>query len=221
MLEDVSIHVKPGEFVAIVGESGTGKSTLFRLALGLEKPASGGVYYDGRDLAGLDVGAVRRQVGVVMQDGALMHGSVLDNIIGHGDECTEEDAWRAARQAGVAEDILAMPMGLYTMVGENSATFSGGQGQRIRIAAALARKPRIIFLDEPTSWLDTKGQAQTMKGIEDSTSTRLVIAQRLSTIRMANRIYVLQGGHVVQSGTYEELLVAAGPFRDLAQRQMA
>ncbi len=221
VLEDVSIHVKPGEFVAIVGESGTGKSTLFRLALGLEKPASGGVYYDGRDLAGLDVGAVRRQVGVVMQDGALMHGSVLDNIIGHGDECTEEDAWRAARQAGVAEDILAMPMGLYTMVGENSATFSGGQGQRIRIAAALARKPRIIFLDEPTSWLDTKGQAQTMKGIEDSTSTRLVIAQRLSTIRLANRIYVLQGGRVVQSGTYEELLVAAGPFRDLAQRQMA
>ncbi len=221
VLEDVSIRVGPGEFVAIVGESGTGKSTLFRLALGLETPDSGAIYYDGRNLSELDLAAVRRQVGVVLQDGDLQHGTVRDNILGIDDEFTEDDAWRAARQAGVAEDIRAMPMGLYTPVGENSATFSGGQSQRIRIAAALVRKPRIIFLDEATSWLDTKSQALTMKGIEESTSTRLVIAQRLSTIRMAHRIHVLQGGRVVQSGRYEELFEVEGPFRDLALRQMA
>ena len=220
VLEDVSIHARPGEFIAIVGESGAGKSTVFRLALGLEEPSSGAVYYDGRDLASLDLGAVRRQIGVVMQNGSLQHGTILDNIIGVGDDLDTEDAWRAARRAAVDEDIRAMPMGLHTSVGENSATFSGGQSQRIRIAAALARNPRIIFLDEPTSWLDTKSQEQTMKGIEDSTSTRFVIAHRLSTIRTANRIYVLQAGRVAQVGGFDELLAADGPFRDIASRQM-
>jgi len=221
VLDDVSIHVEPSEFVAIVGESGSGKSTLFRIALGLETPMSGAVYYDGRDLAHLDLGAVRRQTGVVVQNGALQPGSVLDNIVGNNEELTEEDAWRAARQAGIEEDIRAMPMGLHTQVGGNPANFSGGQSQRILIAAALVREPRIVFLDEPTSWLDTRSQALTMQGIEDSTSTRLVIAHRLSTIRMANRIYVLQGARVAQSGSYEELLAAQGPFRDLALRQTA
>ncbi len=221
VLQEVSIHAKPGEFVAIVGESGAGKSTVFRLALGLEKPLSGAVYYDGRDLAHMDVGAVRRQIGVVTQDGTLQNGSLLDNIIGVGNDLTVEDAWRAVRQAAVDQEIRAMPMGLYTTVGENSATFSGGQIQRIRIAAALVRAPRIVFLDEPTSWLDTRSQTQTMKGIEESTSTRFVIAHRLSTIRLADRIYVLQAGRVVQVGRFDELFAADGPFRDLVLRQMA
>ena len=221
VLQEISIHAKPGEFVAIVGESGAGKSTVFRLALGLEQPRSGAVYYDGRDLAHLDVNTVRRQIGVVPQDAPLQNGVILDNIIGIGNDLTTDDAWRAARQAAVDEDIHAMPMGLLTTVGENSATLSGGQSQRIRIAAALVRNPRIIFLDEPTSWLDTQTQARTMKGLEESTSTRFVIAHRLSTIRMANRIYVLKAGRVVQVGSFDELLAADGPFRDLARRQLA
>ena len=221
ILQEVSIHAKPGEFIAIVGESGAGKSTLLRLALGLEKPSSGAVYYDGQNLDHLDVGALRRQIGVVMQHGSLQTGTILVNIIGVGNELTEVDAWRAARLAAVEQDIRKMPMGLYTTVGENAATFSGGQGQRIGLAAALVRNPRIVLLDEPTSWLDTRSQAQTMKAIEESTSTRFVIAHRLSTIRMANRIYVLQAGRVAQVGSFDELLDRDGAFRDLALRQMA
>ncbi len=219
ILREVTIHAKPGEFIAIVGESGAGKSTLFRLALGLEKPSAGAVYFDGQDLDQLDIAAVRKQIGVAPQDGLLQSGTVLDNIIGFDSNLSENDAWNAARFAGVEEDIRAMPMGLHTPVDENSATFSGGQSQRIRIAAALIRNPRIILLDEPTSWLDTKSQARTMRAIEESTSTRLVIAHRLSTIRMANRIYVLQAGRVVQVGRFEELVAEEGLFRILAQRQ--
>ncbi|MYI47906.1 MAG: ATP-binding cassette domain-containing protein, partial [Rhodospirillaceae bacterium] len=221
VLQELSIHARPGEFVAIVGESGAGKSTVFRLALGLEQPWSGAVYYDGRDLASLDVNAVRRQIGMVPQGAPLQNGTILDNIIGVSNDLTTEDAWRAAHQAVVDEDIRAMPMGLHTTVGENSATFSGGQGQRIRIAGALVRNPRLLFLDEPTSWLDTQTQARTMRGLEESASTRLVIAHRLSTIRMANRIYMLKAGQVVQVGGFDELLAADGPFRDLARRQLA
>ncbi|MCY4320191.1 MAG: ATP-binding cassette domain-containing protein [Alphaproteobacteria bacterium] len=221
VLEDVSISAKPGELVAIVGESGAGKTTLLRLLLGLERPQSGAIYYDGQDLAQLDFAVVRRQMGVVMQDGTLRPCSVLDNVIGADSRLTEDDAWRALEQAGVADDIRAMPMGLHTSVGENSANLSGGQSQRIRMAAALVHRPRILFLDEPTSWLDTRSQALAMKGIEESTSTRVVIAHRLSTIRNADRIHVLHRGCLVQVGSYDELLAAEGKFRDLALRQTA
>ena len=221
VLQDVSIHAAPGELVAVVGESGVGKSTLFRIALGLEDPLSGAVYYDGKDLAHLERSSVRRQVGVVTQEGGLQGGNVLSNIIGVGRDLTVDDAWRAAREAAVDRDIAAMPMEMFTTVGENAATFSGGQNQRIRIAAALVQSPRIIFLDEPTSWLDNKSQTETMAGIERSVATRIVIAHRLSTIRNANRIYVLHTGRVVQVGGFDELIEQDGPFRDLARRQMA
>ena len=220
IIDDVSIRARPGEFVAIVGESGAGKSTLIRLALGVEEPTGGGVYYDGRDLAHLDRHSLRRQIGVVMQDGALRSGNILDNIIGVGDDLTIDDAWRAARLADVETDIAAMPMEMFTVVGDSSATFSGGQIQRIRIAAALVRDPRIVFLDEATSWLDARSQAQVMRGIESLAATRIVIAHRLSTIRKAERIYVLQAGRVVQEGGFDELFNADGPFHDLVQRQM-
>ena len=220
-LREVTIHAKPGEFIAIVGESGAGKSTVLRLALGLEKPGAGAVYFDGQDLDRLDIAAVRKQIGVVPQDGLLQSGTIFENIVGYGADLSENDAWRAARLAGVEEDIRAMPMGLHTPVDENSATFSGGQSQRIRIAGALIRNPRIIFLDEPTSWLDTKNQARTMRAIQESTSTRLVIAHRLSTIRGANRIYVMQGGRIAQVGRFEELAAEEGLFRELVQRQQA
>lgn len=221
ILDEISFRAKPGEFVAIVGKSGSGKSTVLRLALGLEEPHSGAIYYDSRDLAQLDLGAVRNQIGVVMQDSSLLHGRVIDAINGMTGDLTEDDAWAAARLAGVEEDIRAMPMGLFTTVAENSSTFSGGQSQRMQIAAALVRKPRILFLDEPTSWLDTKSQALTMAGITNSTSTRIVIAHRLSTIRQADRIYVMEEGRIVQSGGYDELFDVDGPFRDLAIRQTA
>ncbi len=220
IIDDLSIHARPGEFVAIVGESGAGKSTLLRLALGLEEPSGGGIYYDGRDLAHLDRHSVRRQIGVVLQDGKLRPGNILDNIIGVADDLTIDEAWKAARLADVDKDIAAMPMKMFTIVGDNSSTFSGGQIQRIRIAAALVRNPSIIFLDEATSWLDAKSQEQVMHGIESLAATRIVIAHRLSTIRKAERIYVLQHGKVVQEGNFDKLLKSEGPFRELVRRQM-
>ena len=161
IVDDVSIHARPGEFVAIVGESGAGKSTLVQLALGLEQPSSGGVYYDGRDLAHLDPRAVRRQIGVVTQDGALQPGNILDDIIGLRDDLTIDDAWRAARLARGGRGSERNAHG-HVHVGQRdgSTTFSGGQVQRIRIAAALVRRPRILFLDEATSWLDARSQAR-------------------------------------------------------------
>ncbi len=220
VLQDVSIHARAGEFVAIVGESGAGKSTLFRLALGLETPMSGAVYYDGRDLARLNKRAVRSRISMVVQDVSLHPGTVLENIIGVSGELTEEDAWRAARMASVDEDIAAMPMQMYTVTGDKSAAFSGGQIQRIMLAAALVRDPSVLFLDEATNWLDNKSQAQVMHNVAELAVTRFVTAHRLSTIRMANRIYVLQDGQVAQTGTFNELIEIDGPFRNLVRRQM-
>ena len=220
VLDDVSIHARPGEFIAVVGESGSGKSTLLRLALGLENPTGGSVYYDGRDLANLDKNSVRRQVGVVMQDGALQPGNLLENIVGLNPEVSIDDAWHAASLAAVDEDIRAMPMQMFTIVGNGSETFSGGQTQRIRIAASLVRDPRILFLDEATSWLDARSQAKVMEGIESLAATRIAIAHRLSTIQQADRIYVLHQGRVAQQGTFSELYESEGMFRDLVQRQM-
>lgn len=220
ILDDITLEVRPGEFVAIVGESGSGKSTLLRLALGLEDPSSGAVYYDERDLAYLDRRSVRRQIGVVTQDGLLMPGDILDNIIGMGDDLTIEDGWRAADLANVREDIEAMPMGMFTPVSDGSSTFSGGQTQRLRIAAALVRRPRVVFLDEATSWLDARTQSEVMRGIESIAATRVVVAHRLSTIRKAERIYVMQNGRIVQQGTFDELSEIEGPFKELVQRQM-
>ena len=219
VLDDVSWHARPGEFIAIVGETGSGKSTLLRLALGLEEPAVGAVYLDGRDLAHLDRRAVRRQFGVVVQDGVLQYGNVLDNIIGVSNELTIDDAWQAARLADVDRDIEAMPMGMFTALGGGGAV-SGGQAQRIRIAAALVGNPRILLFDEATSWLDARSQARVMESLHGLAITRIVIAHRLSTIRHANRIYVLSAGRIVQQGGFDELFEREGLFRDMMRRQM-
>lgn len=221
VLDEVSIEAQPGEFVAIVGESGAGKSTVMRMVLGLEEPTGGAVYYDNHDLSNLAARSVRRQIGVVAQDGSLQPGNLLDNIIGVSADLTIEDAWRAARLADVDEDIDAMPMKMFTVVGDSMATFSGGQMQRIRIAAALVRNPPIVLMDEATSWLDADSQARVMRGVENLAVTRVVIAHRLSTIRNADRIYVMSGGRVVQQGAFEELYETEGVFRNLVERQMA
>ncbi|MCY4029163.1 MAG: NHLP bacteriocin export ABC transporter permease/ATPase subunit [Acidobacteria bacterium] len=220
VLRDVSIDVQPGEFVALVGGSGAGKSTVLRIVLGLEKPSSGVVYYDGHDLDRINRRALHRQVGVVTQDGSLRPRTVCDNIIGVATDLTLDDAWRAARLAAVDRDIGAMPMGMFTVVTENSAVFSGGQVQRILLAGALVRSPRVLLLDEATSWLDNDTQATVMGRIEELAVTRIVVAHRLSTIRKADRIYVLDEGRVAQQGTFAELIATPGIFRDLANRQM-
>lgn len=220
VLDNVSLRARPGEFVAIVGPSGSGKSTLFRLLLGFETPESGAIYYDGQDLAGLDVQAVRRQVGVVLQQARLMPGDFYSNIVGSR-PLTLDDAWEAARMAGLDEDIRQMPMGMHTVVSEGGSTFSGGQRQRLLIARALAAKPRIVFFDEATSALDNQAQEHVMRSLERLQATRIVIAHRLSTIINADRIYVLHKGRVVESGTYGELMKQKGLFAQLARRQLA
>jgi len=220
VLDKVTISARRCEFVAIVGASGSGKSTLVRLMLGLEVPERGAVYFDDRDLRHLDAGSVRRQIGVVPQECGLQPGSLAENIIGMADDLTLDDAWSAARLAAVDADIAEMPMQMMTQVGDRASIFSGGQIQRIRIAAALVRKPRIVIFDEATSWLDAPSQAEVMGGIERLDITRIVIAHRLSTIRRAGRIYVLDAGRVAQVGGFDELLEAPGPFRELVQRQL-
>ncbi len=220
-LDDVSLHARPGEFIAIAGESGAGKSTLFRLALGLDQPAGGAVYYDGRDLKHLNVKQVRRQVGTVPQTVQLHPQDLWDNIIGDYEGATAKDAWHAAKLAAVDRDIAAMPMGMFTNVGDSANVTSGGEGQRITIARALIRNPRILLLDEATNWLDNESQSKIMANLAGLSSTRIIIAHRLSTLRQADRIYVMQAGKVVQEGKFSELVATEGVFRDLVSRQMA
>ncbi|PSB54997.1 hypothetical protein C7B77_16415 [Chamaesiphon polymorphus CCALA 037] len=220
ILQDVSLHAEPGEFIAIVGPSGSGKSTLLRLLLGFEQPESGRVVYDGRDLAGLDVHSVRRQLGVVLQNGRLNSASIFDNIVGNS-LTTLEEAWEAAARAGLAADIQAMPMGMHTVVSEGGANLSGGQRQRLQIARALALKPKILLFDEATSALDNQTQAMVSASLGLLNVTRIAIAHRLSTIRNADRIYVLDRGRIVQSGNFTELAHQQGLFARLIDRQTA
>ena len=221
ILDDVSICARPGEFVAIAGESGAGKSTLFRLALGLDQPTGGAVYYDGRDLKHLNLKQVRRQIGAVPQKVQLHPQDLWDNIVGDDEDATVDDAWEAARLAAVDREIAAMPMGMMTNVGASASATSGGESQRIVIAHALLRNPRILLLDEATNWLDNDNQSRIMENLAQLTSTRLVIAHRLSTLRQADRIYVMRSGKVVQEGSFDELAATEGVFQDLVRRQMA
>jgi NHLM bacteriocin system ABC transporter ATP-binding protein len=219
VLRDVSISIKPGQFVAVVGHSGSGKSTLLRLLLGFEKPDSGAIYFDGQDLAGLDIEAVRRQMGVVIQSARLVQDSIFRNIAGSS-PLTFDDAWEAARLAGLEEDIRQMPMGLHTVVSEGGGNLSGGQRQRLMIARAMAKKPRIFIFDEATSALDNVTQARVTRSLDAFQATRIVVAHRLSTIVNADRIFVLEKGVVTQFGSYNQLLKEEGLFRDLATRQL-
>lgn len=220
ILDDINLSAAPGEFIALVGGSGSGKSTLLRLLLGFEKPDSGTVFYDGADLSKLNAQAVRRQIGVVMQNGQLQPGFLIQAIIGSS-TLTIEDAWAAATMAGIDEDIKEMPMGMHTVISEGGGTLSGGQKQRILIAGALVRKPGIIYFDEATSALDNRTQQVVSESLEKMKATRIVIAHRLSTIRNADRIYCLDKGKIVQTGTFDELMAVEGFFQELAQRQIA
>lgn len=219
ILNDISLEIKPGQFVAIVGPSGSGKSSLFRLLLGFEKPETGSIYYNQQDLDGLDVQRVRRQIGVVLQNGKLMAGDIFSNIAGSA-PFSHDDAWEAARMAGLDQDIKNMPMGMLTMVSEGGSTLSGGQRQRLMIARAIIARPRILLFDEATSALDNQTQAIVSQSLENLQATRLVIAHRLSTVINADKIFVIQAGKISQAGTYQELMQQPGLFRELATRQL-
>lgn len=220
VLEDVSFRIRPGEFVAIVGPSGCGKSTLLRLLIGFDKPASGSVLYDGQDLAALDQAAVRRQCGVVLQNAQPFSGSILECICG-AEAFSLEEAWEAAAMAGLAEDVKAMPMGMHTMLSDGGGTVSGGQRQRLMIAQALIRKPRVLFLDEATSALDNEAQRVVIESTRALHATRIVIAHRLSTIMDADRVIVMAEGRIVQQGPPAELLAdTGGLFHELVRRQL-
>jgi ATP-binding cassette subfamily C protein len=221
ILQDVSFAVKRGSFVAIVGPSGSGKSTLLRLLLGFERPESGVINYDNQDINELDVRAVRQQIGVVLQNSKLISGAdIFTNLIGNS-TLTLDDAWEAARMAGFEQDIRQMPMGMHTVISEEGRTLSGGQRQRLLIAAAIVHKPRILFFDEATSALDNRTQAVVSQSLENLDASRIVIAHRLSTIINADEIIVLDGGKIVQRGTYDELIESEGLFAELAKRQLA
>ncbi len=219
ILDDVSLSVRTGEYLAIVGPSGSGKSTLFRLLLGFEKPQSGVIFVDGKSLETIDLGLLRRQVGVVLQNSRLASGSVYENICG-GAELSLDQAWEIARLAGLDRDLEAMPMGMQTLIAEGVSTLSGGQRQRLLIARALAHRPRLLLLDEATSALDNRSQAVVSDSISRLNLTRIVIAHRLSTVQSADRIVVVDGGRIVQTGTLAELMAQPGLFADFAQRQL-
>lgn len=219
ILDDVSLSVGKGEYLAIVGPSGSGKSTLVRLLLGFEKPESGVIFVDGKSLETIDIGLLRRQVGVVLQNSRLASGSIYDNICGAA-QLSLDRAWEIARLAGLDRDIEAMPMGMQTLVAEGVSTLSGGQRQRLLIARALAHRPRLLLMDEATSALDNRTQAVVSDSISRLNLTRIVIAHRLSTVQSADRIVVLDAGKIVQTGTYAELMTQRGLFTDFAERQL-
>ena len=219
VLSNFSLHIRPGEFVAIVGPTGCGKSTVIRLLLGLETPREGRICYDGVDLQTVSKSSVRRQLGVVMQDGKLLLGSLRDNIAVCTSDVDDARIWRAAEAAGIAGDIQNMTMGLNTFINPQQAALSGGQRQRILIARAVLNDPAVLILDEATSALDNATQAQVMEALMAYGSTRIVVAHRLSTIRGADRILVMDQGRIVEEGGFDALLAKNGLFAQLVQNQ--
>ncbi len=219
VLEDLSLKIKAGEYVAIVGRTGCGKSTLIRLLLGFEKPEKGTVFYDQHDLSAIDPRSLRKHIGVVMQSGQLFQGDIFSNITISAPHLTLKEAWEAAEMAGLAQDIREMPMGMHTMISEGQGGISGGQKQRLMIARAIAPRPKILIFDEATSALDNMTQKQVSEALDGLQCTRIVIAHRLSTIRNCDRILVMDKGAIIEEGKYEDLIAQNGVFADLVARQ--
>ena len=219
VVDDLSLKIKPGQYVAIVGKTGCGKSTLMRLLLGFEKPQKGAIYYDGRDMGTLDLKSLRKRIGVVTQNGKLFQGDIYSNIIISAPYLSVDDAWKAAEIADIADDIRAMPMGMHTIISEGAGGISGGQKQRLMIARAVAPNPKILMFDEATSALDNITQKKVSEALDSLKCTRIVIAHRLFTIKQCDRIIVLDSGKIVEDGTYEELIDKKGYFYELVERQ--
>lgn len=222
VLNNVSLDIKPGEYVGIVGPSGCGKSTLLKLLLGFETPETGSVMIDKKDLQSMNKSAYRRQLGVVLQNGNLISGTIYENITITAPDANLTHVNDVIQQVGLKDDIAQMPMGLHTMLGENSNTISGGQKQRILIARAICGNPKILIFDEATSALDNLTQAAVSSSLDKMNVTRIVVAHRLSTIKNCDRIIVFDNGEIVQQGTYDTLLNDRnGLFYALASRQIA
>lgn len=219
IIDDLSLKIRPGEYVAIVGSTGCGKSTLMRMLMGFETPQKGAIYYDGKDMSTLDLKSLRRKIGVVLQNGKLFQGDIFSNITISAPWLTLDEAWQAAEMSGIADDIRAMPMGMNTIISEGSGGISGGQRQRLMIARAIAPKPRVLMFDEATSALDNITQKQVSDALDKLKCTRIVIAHRLSTIRQCDRIIVLDKGKIAEEGTYDELIAREGFFAGLVERQ--
>ena len=215
ILNDLSLKIRPGEYVAIVGRTGCGKSTLIRLLLGFETPEKGAVYYNKKDITTMDLGSLRKNIGAVTQDGGLFQGDIYSNIVITAPDLTLEDAWKAAETAGIADDIRAM----HTLISEGQGGISGGQKQRLMIARAIAPKPKLLLFDEATSALDNKTQKQVSDALDAMGCTRVVVAHRLSTIQRCDRIVVLEGGSIIEDGSYDELIAQKGYFAELVKRQ--
>lgn len=219
VIDDLSLKIRPGQYVAIVGSTGCGKSTLMRILLGFEKPEKGAVYYDGQDINTMDLKSLRQKIGSVLQNGKLFQGDIYSNIVISAPRLTLNDAWEAAELAGMADDIRSMPMGMNTLIAEGSGGISGGQKQRLMIARAIAPKPKILMFDEATSALDNITQKHVSESLDRLKCTRIVIAHRLSTIRQCDRIIVLDKGKIIEDGTYDELIANKGFFAELVERQ--
>ena len=219
VVDDMSLKIRPGQYVAIVGKTGCGKSTLMRLLLGFEHPQKGAIYYDGRDLERIDLRSLRRRIGVVMQNGKLFQGDIYSNIVISAPWLSQDEAWEAAELAGIADDIRKMPMGMNTIISEGSGGISGGQRQRLMIARAIAPKPKILMFDEATSALDNITQKKISESLGSLKCTRIVIAHRLSTIKQCDRIIVLDRGKIIEDGKYDELIEKNGFFAELVARQ--
>ena len=219
VLDDLNLNIRAGEYVAIVGRTGCGKSTLVRLLLGFEKPEKGAVYYDNHELGNIDPRSLRKHIGTVIQNGQLFQGDIFSNITISAPQLTLKEAWEAAETAGIAQDIRDMPMGMQTVISEGQGGISGGQKQRLMIARAIAPKPKVLIFDEATSALDNKTQKQVSDALDKLNCTRIIIAHRLSTIRNCDRILVMDHGSIIEEGKYEDLIAKGGYFAELVERQ--
>lgn len=220
LIENLGLKIHSGEYLGIVGKSGCGKSTLIRLLLGFEKPEKGAILYDKNDISRVDLSSLRQNIGTVLQADHLFRGDIFSNITISSDKITTDDAWKAAEIADIADDIRKMPMGMNTMITSDWSGFSGGQKQRLLIARAVANNPKILFFDEATSALDNISQKKVSDALAKMNCTRVVVAQRLSTVKDCDRILVLDKGKIAEEGTFDELMEKNGIFASMINKQL-
>ena len=217
VFKDLNLKINKGDYVAIVGRTGCGKTTLVRLLLGLEKPTQGRILFDDKDLESINKNSLRQHIGTVMQDGKLFAGTIYDNIVISNPGLKPEEVWKAAEKACIADDIKAMPMGMHTIIQDGGLSLSGGQRQRLLIARAIASNPGILIFDEATSSLDNITQQKITEALESLHCTRIVVAHRLSTIQKCDRILVIENGKIAEEGIYSDLIEKNGKLKGLIE----